>query len=100
MEVDLLDADQHGYAARARQHRHMRIWASLSEGHTTAVPRNLQESRRRQIGGNHDGAWSNRRRRFPSKLTQHAIAHVAQIRSTGTEIQILRFVISAYLRLH
>jgi len=40
----LLEADQHWYAARAREHRHMGIGASLGERHAAAVPRDLQKS--------------------------------------------------------
>src|SRR5881396_3234626 len=99
-EIRVLDSNQHRYAARAREHRHMRIRASVRERHAAAVPCDLQESRGRQIGCHDDRPGSDWCCSGAAELAQHTIAHVAQVRSTRTEVQVVGFVIMAYLQAH
>jgi len=72
----------------------------MGERHAAAVPRDLQEARRRQIGRDDDRPGRDRDGVGAAELAQHAIAHIAQIGSAGTEIQVVGFVILAYLQIH
>src|SRR5947207_2020490 len=96
-QIGTLDADQHRYAARARKHCHVRIRASVRERHAAAVPCDLQESRRREIGGDDDRSGSDWRCGYATELAKHTIAHVAQIGSPRPKVQVIRFVVVAYL---
>src|SRR5205823_13223709 len=63
-------------------------------------PGDLEESRGRQIDRDDDRSGCDCGYYGTTELAQHPIAHVAQIGGAGAKIQVLRFVILAYLQVH
>lgn len=91
----------HGDAPRARQHRDVAGGTATQKHQTaTAGPVDLQESRRRQIVGTHDGAARNLQRlalASPQNV-DHAVAEVHKVRGARLQIFVRRRIVIRDLR--